>query len=263
MAEAAGLGVGVVALAGLFSNAIQCFEFVQLGRSFGKNFQTSQLKLDNARLRLSRWGTSLGLSENLQDERVLEERFGTQPVKQATALLGQILDLFAEAERISSKYKSRMKSGDGRLATCDPQTDLEPAAADLHNKMHQLSIERQNRTSLREKAKWALYEEKPFRRLIEDITGLVDGLVELFVATQEVQQRYCDTEVSTLGANNDIPVLKEIAAQQDKFLEDADLKVANHKAGSVRIVFTSSDNKGFELANNSGTISGITFGKGN
>jgi hypothetical protein len=54
MAEAAGLVVGVVALAGLFNNTVECFEFVQLGRAFWKDFQTSQLKLDSARLRLSR-----------------------------------------------------------------------------------------------------------------------------------------------------------------------------------------------------------------
>ncbi|KAF2190296.1 hypothetical protein K469DRAFT_27243 [Zopfia rhizophila CBS 207.26] len=35
--------------------------------------------------------------------------------------------------------------------------------------MRQLSIERQNRTGLRQKAKWALHEEKRFRRLIEVI----------------------------------------------------------------------------------------------
>lgn len=54
MAEAAGLAASVIALAGLFNNTVECFEFIQLGRNFGKNFQTSQLKLDNARLRLSR-----------------------------------------------------------------------------------------------------------------------------------------------------------------------------------------------------------------
>jgi hypothetical protein len=54
MAEAAGLVVGVVAFAGLFNNTVECLEFVQLGRVFGKDFQTSQLRLDNARPRLSR-----------------------------------------------------------------------------------------------------------------------------------------------------------------------------------------------------------------
>ena len=69
MAEAAGLVVGVVALAGLFNNTVECFEFVQLGRTFEKDFQTSQLKLDSARLRLSRWGKSLDLDEDIRNSK--------------------------------------------------------------------------------------------------------------------------------------------------------------------------------------------------
>jgi hypothetical protein len=53
MAETAGL-VGVMAHAGLFNNTVECFEFVQLGRTLGKDLQTNQLKLNNARLRLPR-----------------------------------------------------------------------------------------------------------------------------------------------------------------------------------------------------------------
>jgi hypothetical protein len=34
--EVGGLTVGVLALAGLFNNAVDCFEYVQLGRNFGK-----------------------------------------------------------------------------------------------------------------------------------------------------------------------------------------------------------------------------------
>ena len=194
---------------------------------------------------------------------MLEERFGSQNIEQAKALLGQSLELFAEGESVSEKYKSRTKANDSRLTTYNLQTDLDPATADLHNKMRQLSIERQNTTGLRQKAKWALYEEKNFRRLIEEVTELINGLVELFPACREVQKRLCDSEVSTIGKNEGVPVLREIAAEQDKFLEDAFSKVTNHKGESNNIVFSGSNNTGFQLAQNFGTFSGgFTFGKG-
>jgi Prion-inhibition and propagation/SesB domain on fungal death-pathway protein len=264
MAEgAAGLGVGVIALAGLFNNAVECFEFIQLGHSFGKNFQTSQLKLDNARLRLSRWGDSLGLNGDISDTKALQERFGsTQNVSQAEALLGQILELFAEAEGVSTKYKDRTATDDSGLAVYNPQTDFVPAMAALHHKMRQLSVERQNRTGLRQKARWALYEEKHFRRLIEDVTDLISGLVELFPASKALQQKLCETEACTLGANESLSVLREIAAEQDKFLEAALAKVAGNGRGSHSIVFSGDGNAGFQLGHNSGSISGFTFGKG-
>ncbi|KAH7061831.1 prion-inhibition and propagation-domain-containing protein [Paraphoma chrysanthemicola] len=263
MAETAGLVVGVVALASLFNNTVECFEFVQLGRTFGKSFQTSQLKLDNARLRLSRWGKSLGLDDDVRDTASLQGRFGSEAnVKHAEALLGQIVELFAEAEGVSSRYKSRTEPQDGSLVVYDPQTDLDPAVAKLHDKMRQLAIERQNRSGVRQKAKWALYQEKHFRRLIEDITELVNDLDSLFPTTQHSQRDLCDIEVSAIGEGEGISVLREIAAAQDKLLEQAITKATESAGRSHHIVFSGSGNTGVQVGHNSGTMSGFTFGKG-
>ena len=263
MAETAGLVVGVVALAGLFNTTVECFEFVQLGRNFGKDFQTSQLKLDSARLRLSRWGKSLGLVEDVRDLASLQGRFGSEAnVKHAEALLGQIVELFADSEGVSNKYKSRLVSQDGILAVYDPQLDLEPAMVKLHNQMRQLAIERQSRSGVRQKAKWALYQGKQFERLIEDITELVDSLIGLFPAVQQQQRELCDLEVSSIGEGEGLSLLKEVAAVQDRLLEQA---IDNANAGadkSHHIVFSGSHNAGIQIGHNSGTMSGFTFGKG-
>lgn len=265
MAETAGLAVGVVALAGLFNNAVDCFELVQLDGSFGKDFQTSQLKLDSARLRLSRWGESLSLNDDVQDATSLQRHFDSQAkVKHAEDLLGQILELFAEAEGVSIKYKNRAQPGNGSLTTYTPQMDLDPVIATLHNKMRQLALERQNKSCLRQKAKWALYQEKHFRRLIEDITELIDDLVELFPAAQQTQRELCDREVEAIGKDEreSIAVLKDIATVQDKMLEQAISKAAIPWNQSHHIIFSGSHNTGSQVGHNSGTVSN-TFGKGN
>ena len=263
MVEPASLLVGVLALAGLFNDTIECFEFVQLGRTFGKDFQTSQLKLDNARLRLSRWGKALALDEPIRDTVSLQGRLAQEStVKHAEDLLGQIVTLFAEAEGVSNKHKNQAEPQDDSLLVYDPQTDLNPAAAKLHEKMRQLAVGRQNRSGVRQKAKWALYQEKQFRRLIEDITELVDGLVELFPATQQIQRDLCDIEVSNVGAGEGISMLREIAAVQDKLLEQAITKTTHCADGSHHIVFSGNGNTGLQVGHNSGTMSGITFGKG-
>jgi tRNA G10 N-methylase Trm11 len=195
---------------------------------------------------------------------LLEQRFGSsQNIDHADALLGQILDLFADAEGVSQRYKSRTKADDSSLTTYNLQTDLEPANADLHRKMRQLSIERQNRTGLRQKAKWALYEGKRFTRLLEDVIELVNSLVELFPSSQALQQQLCETEVSAIGTNEGISMLQEIAAEQDKALEEVLAKVANNARGPHSVVFSGNNNTGFQLGHNSSSISGFTFGKGN
>lgn len=105
------------------------------------------------------------------------------------------------------------------------------------------------------------YEEKHFRRLIEDVTELISGLVERFPASQALQQKLCETEAFTIGVNESLPVLGEIAAEQDKFLEAALAKVVGSARESHSIVFSGDNNAGFQLGHNSGSVSGFTFGK--
>lgn len=258
--EAAGLATGVIALAGLFNNAVDCFEYVQLGRDFGSSFQTSVLKLDDARLRLSRWGESVGLSGDLKDGLALQQTLvSAQDVDKARDRLGHILHLFANAEHVSSGFRPGGRANDPDLIG-DSVDSLNPAAANLHIKMRELALKRQNNTSLRQKAKWALYEEKHFGRLIEDITDLVTGLTELFPAAQSSQRALCESEVSEIGVDN-LPLLKDAVAGQDAYLETAIAKILEqHQNRSSTVNFYGNNNSGFEMGINHGNVSGFTFG---
>lgn len=101
-----------------------------------------------------------------------------------------------------------------------------------------------------------VYEEKSFKRLIEDVTDLVSDLVELFPATQALQQKLGETEVSEIGTNESLPILKDIVADQDKYLEAAIAKVIeNSKDSLYNVTFSGSNNSDFQLGHNSGTIS--------
>jgi hypothetical protein len=220
--EAGGLAVGVVALAGLFTNAMDCFEYVQLGRSFGTNFQTSVLKLDNARLRLSRWGEAVGLSATLENVASLQAAVvNKENIPKAERALGQILELFARAECISAEYRRSAETEESNLAALDVHADMDNMGQTLHEKMRKLCIKRQNKSTMRQKAKWALYEEKHFNRLIEDIIGLIDTLFEVFPAVEQEQRlKLCEFEVSEIGVES-LSALIEIVRSQDKDLEAA------------------------------------------
>jgi hypothetical protein len=224
--EPAGLAVGVIALAGMFNNAVDCFEFVQLGRNIGKDFQTDLLKLDNARLRLSRWGKAAGLSGQIANaQSLISTMLSTEDILKAENLLGQVLELFEDAERVSRKFKSQAATGDSSLLIVDVQADVDPDRRTLHEKMRDLCIQRKNKTPLRQKVKWALYEKKHFERLIADIIELVDRLVETFPAVRQAQQDLCKEEVSEIGSNENLTILDGIAASQDQDLHAVILEV--------------------------------------
>jgi len=232
--EPAGLAVGVIALAGMFNNAVDCFEFVQLGRNIGKDFQTDLLKLDNARLRLSRWGKAAGLSGQVANaQSLISTMLSTEDIPKAEKLLGQVVELFEDAERVSRKFKSQAAAGDSSLLVVDAQADVDPDRRTLHEKMRDLSIQRKNKTPLRQKVKWALYEKKYFERLIADIIELVDSLVETFPAVRQAQQDLCKEEVSEIGNNEILTILDGIAASQDQDLHAVILEVLEKSGVSV------------------------------
>jgi hypothetical protein len=130
------------------------------------------------------------------------------------------MELFADAERISTKYLRSVKPDDSTLAILDAQADMDDLGRSLHEKMRKLCIKRQNKTSLRQKVKWALYEEKHFKRLIEDIVDLVSALPEMFPAVNQEKLKLCEFEVNEIGMEC-LSVLIEIIRSQDKDLEAA------------------------------------------
>ena len=79
----------------------------------------------------------------------------------------------------------------------------------------------------------------------QDVIELVNDLIELFLASRTLQQQLYETEVSAISTNEGISVLPEIAAEQDKALEEALAKVANNTRGSKNVEFSGSNNTGF------------------
>jgi hypothetical protein len=243
----------------LFNDAVKSFEYIQMGSNFGQSFQTSLLKLDVVRLRLTRWGHSVGLA-NVDDGDVKQLRMtnlASEDQEQVQDLLAQILELFAEAGAASKRLRRRNPT----LKVLDPAEELDGVSASLHQKMQDLAKKRQGKSELEEDQVTILYEEKNFARLIEDISELVDGLVDLFPGIQEEQRRLCEEEVSGLNANEGaLSLLKEVAAGQDKLLSDMVVKVIQSTTTYTNSVVFSGPNSGFQIGNNSGKINGVRFG---
>jgi hypothetical protein len=239
----------------LFNDAVKSFDYIQMGAKFDKSFQTSLLKLDVVRLRLTRWGQSVGLA-NVDDVTPLRmTKLAPEDSEQVQRLLDQILELFADAEAASKRFKKR----NATVPVLDPSKELDSVSASLHHKMQDLAKKRQGKSRL-EQDEWTMYDEKNFTRLIEDITELVDSLVDLFPGIQEEQRKLCEEEVSEMNTNKDIlPLLKDVAAGQDKLLSDTVVKVIQSTTTYTNSVVFSGPNSGFQVGNNSGKISGVRF----
>ncbi|KAI4265738.1 MAG: hypothetical protein L6R38_009210 [Xanthoria sp. 2 TBL-2021] len=269
--ESAGLAIGVAGLAGLFSACVDCFEYIQLGRQFGHDYGKCLLKLDAARLQLSRWGASIGLSTvNSSLQRQLVASATSQEMRLAEDLLRQILDTFEDAKRIAARYTGYVSA-----STTGSSTDLVVYDADtadinsdfqrVHHRMRELAQQRQKTIGIRKKAKWALYEKKRFDRMIEDVMVFINQLVNLFPAAEDNQRGLCKLEVEAFQKPQELALLND-AAQGDDEILSGEIKrqmetrghvVTNYSAGGNTSTFIG-DDIAFGVEGKSHTFNGFS-----
>jgi hypothetical protein len=158
------LAVSVVGLAGLFSTCIEGFEYIQLGKQFGKDYGKCLLRLDVSKLQLSRWAESVGLTHPESAERY-KASLSQQEYDLAHSLLEQIRDSFNNMETNAAKYEKHTKIKDPNstsLVVYDPTKDLAPQFQNLHLTLQDQAAQRQKGANFLNKTKWALYEKKKF-----------------------------------------------------------------------------------------------------
>ena len=215
MAEVAGLILGSVSLTALFNNCVDNFNYIQLGRKFGRDFETSLVKLDLIKLRFSRWGESMRLAD--LDTRTRQSIRSQQNEEILGHLLGQISFVFKEAEKASSSFKVGANHNDLALHAGRLSNDFATLHDSLQKKMEKRCKDLQRRTKLSAKVKWALYTQKHLRTLLEDLSSLVDSLISVFPAIQRSQQELCQAEVSDLHEES-LRALEKMNEGSDKLL---------------------------------------------
>lgn len=214
MAEVFGVVAGALSVAALFNNCVDCFEFVQLGRSFGRDYERCQLRLDIASARLGRWGESVKINN--------DPRFGTgsptdKSIQLAQSILEEIALLFESARKTAKRYE--LVAGQQDLVVFK-DNDMGPIGRALHNKLRNLARSRQERTSLARKTTWALYSGKALEKVVDQIAGLVDDLEKIF-PVEVVRHELVKVEIEELEDEASLTMIKDAARTIDAALSDA------------------------------------------
>lgn len=66
MTEPFGIVVGSIDIAFAFTACVDCFEYVQFGRHFGRDFQINKLALNCARFRFTRWDEFINIYDDFK-----------------------------------------------------------------------------------------------------------------------------------------------------------------------------------------------------
>ena len=177
MAEVAGLIIGGVSLAGLFTTCVDCFEYIQLGRQYGEMYQRSMLELRVLQLRLSTWSCAVNQ---------IQPQATARDIEIVKHILADIINLFSRAENLSGECEVGVNHDTLPSRNGAPEFGPEiQTISRLSTGLKELALRRQHRTKFIQKAKWALYKHRDFQYLIDHVTRHVESLEALFASAKD------------------------------------------------------------------------------
>ena len=227
--EGIAFAVAVAGLPAAFNGCLQCFEYVQMARSFGEDFSKCALRLEHAKLSLCVWGKAVGLSKDSGPNATIEipgeDRHSAEKIRQLVELTFEsIQGCFGNAKQLSQRYKRQIdtQSTDSTdVAPYDPETDLDSGPRRVHGMLQKFANSLQGGTNFTKKARWALYDKKKFNTLIDDINEMINQLRQLFPGKMEEQMRLCTTQVKEIENEEDLRLLHEVIEDNDDIFKKA------------------------------------------
>ena len=179
MAETTGLIIGAVSLASLFTDCIDCFNYIRVGQALQDDFSIYQTELDVLQLRFSRWAQAVTKISTAKRSLVTDD---IAPLVEN--ILKQIARLFQRAREDAEDYAD---TADARLAFLDPRQTA--GLIRLHLKLRKTIDWRQKTTKsvgLGRRAQWAMYKREEFITLIINLRTKVDDL-EALISVAEIR----------------------------------------------------------------------------
>ena len=231
MAEAFGIFAGAASLLSLFTPCMDAFECIQFGRNFGRDYETCQLRLDIIRLRLLRWGVSLGFTGGETEQASQQIHVSARDQRLVKLILEHMTRALDEAESASQAFKTRAeRTQSSSLVVHDPNRDLEEDFRALHETACGMALRRQQGTSFLQKAKWALYEKQNFDDLVKELTENMNSLEGLFESNSRYSERLENLrreQVSEIREGASLRLLADISRMDDPLMAQSAREALN------------------------------------
>ena len=205
---------GGLTVAALFNNCVACFDYVQLGRRLGPDYERCQLKVDIAQTRLSRWGKAVSINE---DPRFATETPADVPMQHVYSILEEIQLRFGEAQKIAKRHARTAKPEDLSLR---PVGDMQVSMLRLHQRLTTIVHQGQRQMSLKKKPLWAFYDGKQLDRFVDQISESLDDL-EVTWPSEAGCRQLAEKEVEEVDNASALATIQDAAANIDRILAGA------------------------------------------
>ncbi|KAI9692474.1 MAG: hypothetical protein M1822_006705 [Bathelium mastoideum] len=171
MAEAAGLALGAVALASLFSTCLEVMDYFELSQSYEYDYKQACLKVSLLKARLDTLGRTLDIHDDGQEDTEVRRDCWREENIIHKSLQG-IAGIFGDAEQLEHKYsllprRCRIKvelkrSGSARALKDGPKRRI-------LGRYYGISL-------IRRSTSWAIRDKRKFDALIDDLEFFISNL---------------------------------------------------------------------------------------
>ena len=170
MADPVGAALGVLGLAGLFTVAVDCFDYVQSGRSLGKDFAILESQFQGLRVRLFAWGRVAGLTRpEGYDQRLNDPRW----LHHVQLQLNTISLLFLDGAKLINKYELADRY---QLQTQNETGPVNQFIEDGLQDFLRRIVQTKKQAGVLGAIKWALRDKKKFTELLQNLNPAVEQL---------------------------------------------------------------------------------------
>lgn len=199
MAETAGLVIGAVSLATLFSTCVDCLDYVSRARNSGKDFKNAMTKFDMLEARLKAWGKSLRVDKPGNELQALRIQWGQEQVIIGKAL-NRIKDIFDDHQELEKKYGLREEEEEKEVNVVQRRS-LSNAMASLRLRgtdaeLRPYAKNRQQGSDFWKKTIWAVHDRKKFDTLIDDLDFYIRNLEKLTKRLRNVEAQEVPVQVN-------------------------------------------------------------------
>ncbi|KAI9152162.1 Heterokaryon incompatibility protein s [Paramyrothecium foliicola] len=164
----------IAATVSLFHNCIDTFNYAQVARGFGSDYELYQIKLELARTRLNRWGDAVGINYAAPFHRD-NGAVNLASVRSAERALSQIQVLFDEFEQMSQRYEK--VSPTSTLGHAKPSHWVSSTNKQAHEHLRNIANRRQKAAGFINKSTWALRDSVHFLETIQEAATATDSVL--------------------------------------------------------------------------------------
>ena len=221
--EPVSLSIGAVGLMALLTTCVECFEYVDAAKTYGRNLELLTTKFAVEKARLLIWGESVGISSTNPTANNRVESPHLRPIVEQ--ILNCIRMLFEDTDALTFRYGLKCTDNEAPSSALSLAVSqglpLRLKASYVRFKSRIESHHKQASTT--KKAKWAIRDKEKFTSLVQDIHQFIDGLESVTNSAEIATKRAAliREELSTVEDHEDLRLIAEATTDGNQQWSDA------------------------------------------